>query len=88
MINPERKQQLITEYRKNDSDTGSIELQIAMLSDRINQINKHLTTYKHDYHSQVGLMKLVGRRRRFLRYLSRKSPSMYKSIIERLKLRA
>lgn len=88
MINPERKKNIMNDYRINDKDTGSIELQVAMLTDRINQLNKHLSENKHDYASQVGLMKLVGRRRRFLRYLARTNPVTYKNIIARLGLRA
>ena len=88
MIDKERKRQLMADYGKSESDSGSIELQIALLTERINQLNKHFESHKKDYGSRTGLMKLVGQRRRFLRYLERRNRKAYATIIERLELRA
>jgi small subunit ribosomal protein S15 len=87
MVNQERKQQLTQEYRKHDQDTGSIEVQVALLTERINQLNRHFAQASHDYASRVGLMRLVGQRRRFLRYLERKNKKAYHNLVERLGLR-
>jgi small subunit ribosomal protein S15 len=81
------KKQLITEYGAASGDTGSAEVQIAMLSKRISDLTEHLKTHKHDHHSRRGLLLLVGKRRRLLNYLHRTDISRYRSIIERLGLR-
>jgi small subunit ribosomal protein S15 len=81
------KQQLITEYGANDSDTGSAEVQVAMLSRRISDLTEHLKLHKHDHHSRRGLLLLVGQRRRLLNYLAKTDINRYRSIIERLGLR-
>jgi small subunit ribosomal protein S15 len=81
------KKQLITEYGSTEADTGSAEVQIAMLSRRIKDLTEHLKTHKHDHHSRRGLLLLVGRRRRLLNYLSRTDINRYRSVIERLGLR-
>ncbi|HEX4727819.1 MAG TPA: 30S ribosomal protein S15 [Jatrophihabitans sp.] len=81
------KQQLITEYGESDTDTGSAEVQIAMLSRRISDLTEHLKLHKHDHHSRRGLLLLVGRRRRLLNYLIKTDVNRYRSIIERLGLR-
>lgn len=87
MISTERKQKLIAEFHQAINDTGSIEVQIALMTERINELNKHFASFPKDYASRVGLMKLVGQRRRSLRYLERKNRQSYKQIIERLGLR-
>jgi len=81
------KDTLINEYHLHDGDTGSPEVQIAILTTRINQLTEHLKAHKHDEHSRRGLLKLVGQRRRHLAYLSRKAPDRYRVILGRLGLR-
>lgn len=81
------KQQLISEYGESGTDTGSAEVQIAMLSKRISDLTEHLKQHKHDHHSRRGLLLLVGRRRRLLNYLIKTDVNRYRSIIERLGLR-
>ncbi len=81
------KQQVIREYARFPDDTGSPEVQIALLTTRINQLTEYLKIHKHDEHSRRGLLKMVGRRRRHLTYLSHKDPERYKEIIRRLGLR-
>jgi small subunit ribosomal protein S15 len=81
------KKQLTVEYGASESDTGSAEVQIAMLSRRISDLTEHLKIHKHDHHSRRGLLLLVGQRRRLLNYLTRTDINRYRSIIERLGLR-
>ncbi len=81
------KDAIIQEYRRAPNDTGSPEVQIALLTTRIGQLTEHLKTHKHDEHSRRGLLMMVGQRRRHLTYLSRKDPERYKEIIQRLGLR-
>jgi small subunit ribosomal protein S15 len=81
------KQQIMTEYATVDKDTGSPEVQVAMLSRRISDLTEHLRHHKHDHHSRRGLLLLVGRRRRLLNYLAKTDISRYRSLIERLGLR-
>jgi small subunit ribosomal protein S15 len=81
------KKQLITEYGADGNDTGSPEVQVAMLSRRIADLTEHLKTHKHDHHSRRGLLLLVGRRRRLLQYLAKTDITRYRSLIERLGLR-
>lgn len=81
------KQRIITEYATTDGDTGSPEVQIALLSHRIAHLTEHLKTHKHDHHSRRGLLLLVGQRRRLLNYLRKTDIQRYRSIIERLGLR-
>jgi small subunit ribosomal protein S15 len=81
------KKQLIAEYGANESDSGSAEVQVAMLSKRISDLTEHLKFHKHDHHSRRGLLLLVGRRRRLLQYLARTDITRYRSLIERLGLR-
>ena len=83
----ERKQQIIAEYAINEGDTGSPEVQIALLTERINQLNSHLQTHKKDHHSRRGLLMMVGRRRGLLNYLMKVDVNRYRSLIERLGLR-
>jgi small subunit ribosomal protein S15 len=81
------KQKIMTEYATVEGDTGSPEVQVAMLSRRIADLTEHLRTHKHDHHSRRGLLLLVGRRRRLLQYLARTDINRYRSLIERLGLR-
>ena len=83
----DQKQQIITEHARSDGDTGSPEVQIALLSTRIAELTEHLKTHPKDHHSRRGLLKLVGRRRRLLDYLRRIDVERYRSIIGRLGLR-
>jgi small subunit ribosomal protein S15 len=86
-IPAERKTALITDYATNSIDTGSPEVQVALLSERITTLTEHLKTHAKDFHSRRGLLMLVGRRRRLLDYLKRKDAARYKTLIERLSLR-
>ena len=81
------KKQIIAEYAPTDGDTGSAEVQVALLSRRIRDLTGHLQTHKHDHHSRRGLLLLVGQRRRLLNYLAKTDINRYRSIIERLGLR-
>lgn len=81
------KQQIMTEYATSPNDTGSPEVQIALLSQRIKDLTEHLKTHKHDHHSRRGLLLLVGQRRRLLGYLQKVDIDRYRSLIERLGLR-
>ncbi|MDF5753996.1 30S ribosomal protein S15 [Spongiactinospora sp. TRM90649] len=81
------KKSIIAEYSTVDGDTGSPEVQIALLSKRISDLTEHMKVHKHDFHSQRGLLLLVGRRRRLLKYLQSKDIARYRSLIERLGLR-
>jgi len=83
----DKKQQLIDEYQINSEDTGSVEVQVAMLSARIRQLTDHLKRHSKDFHSRRGLMKLVGRRRRLLKYLRKNKPEVYKEMLEKLGIR-
>ena len=86
-ITAERKQALITEYGAKEGDTGSPEVQVAMLTKRIADLTEHLKVHKHDHHSRRGLLLLVGRRRRLLKYLAKKDINRYRAIRERLGIR-
>jgi small subunit ribosomal protein S15 len=83
----ETKSQIIEEHQTHDGDTGSPEVQVALLTQRIRDLTEHLKVNKHDYHSRRGLLKMVGQRRRMLRYLNRVSPERYRVLIEKLGLR-
>ncbi|NJL57883.1 30S ribosomal protein S15 [bacterium] len=86
-ITNERKQEVIKAFARTEGDTGSPEVQIAILTERILALTEHLKTHPHDQHSRRGLLKLVGQRRRHLRYISQKDPDTYRSLLERLGLR-
>ncbi len=86
-LTKEEKQQIFQQFGINANDTGSAQVQIAMLTRRINSLIEHLNVHKHDEHSRRGLMKMVGRRRRLLAYLRRSDPEAYKDLIQRLGLR-
>ena len=81
------KKKIITEHGSSANDSGSAEVQVALLSKRIADLTEHLKTHKHDHHSRRGLLLLVGRRRRLLNYLAKTDINRYRSIIERLGLR-
>ena len=87
MLDADVKQRIIEEYRAHESDTGSTELQVAMLTERIRQVTDHLRTHRKDVHSRRGLVTMVSKRRRLLNYLSREDVGRYQSLIGRLGLR-
>jgi small subunit ribosomal protein S15 len=87
MLTPERKSEIVGTFRQHDADTGSPEVQIALLSERIRELTEHFKIHTKDHHSRRGLLKLVGQRRRLLDYLKRKDFARYKNIIDRLGLR-
>jgi small subunit ribosomal protein S15 len=86
-ITAERKAELIKAYAKKDGDTGSPEVQIAILSERIKNLTEHLGSHNKDFHSRRGLLMMVGQRRRLLEYLKRENLKRYETVIERLELR-
>lgn len=87
MITKEEKQQIIDEYKINDNDTGSTNVQIAILTHRISSLTEHLKSHKKDHHSRRGLLKMVGVRRGLLKYLKEKDIDEYRSLIEKLGIR-
>ena len=87
MITKEQKATIIQEHALHDGDTGSSELQVALLTERITQLTAHMREHKHDYHTQHGLLKLVGQRRRQLAYLSRTDLPRYRAVLSKLGLR-
>lgn len=87
MISKEQKTAIIGEHARSEGDTGSPEVQIAVLTERINQLTGHMREHKHDYHTERGVLKLVGRRRRHLAYLNRIDVQRYRDIISKLGLR-
>jgi len=87
MLTPEQKQMLIEQYRVHENDTGSPEVQIAILTERINYLTEHLKEHKKDHHSRRGLLKMVGQRRGLLNYLRDNDLERYRTIIEKLNLR-
>jgi small subunit ribosomal protein S15 len=87
MLTPEHKQQLIEKYRIHEGDTGSPEVQIAILTGRINYLTEHLKEHKKDHHSRRGLLKMVGQRRGLLNYLRDNDITRYRTILEKLNLR-
>lgn len=87
VLTPERKAELIKEYGKTDTDTGSPEVQVALLSARIDYLTDHFKGHQKDYHSRTGLLKLVGKRRQLLNYLRNKDIQRYRDLIAKLGLR-
>ena len=83
----ENKQEIIRDYATGEGDTGSPEVQVAVLTQRIRHLTEHLRTHKHDYHSRRGLLKMVGKRRRLLKYLQKKDVERYRALIAKLGLR-
>ena len=87
MLTDDRKSEVIGTYRTHEGDTGSPEVQVALLSERINYLTEHFKTHVKDHHSRRGLLKLVGQRRRLLDYLKRKDADRYAELIQRLGIR-
>lgn len=87
MISKEKKQEIIEKFATHEGDTGSTQVQVAILTHRINELNEHLKIHKKDHHSRRGLMKMVGKRRSLLNYLKNNDLDEYKSLIKRLELR-
>ena len=87
MLLKEKKDNIIQQFQVHEKDTGSPEVQVALLTERINQITQHLKMHTHDHHSRRGLLMMVGQRRRHLAYLSKKDMGRYRAVIERLGLR-
>lgn len=87
MLTKERKEEIIRGFRVHEGDTGSPEVQVAILTERINRLTEHLRTHKHDHHSRRGLLTMVGQRRRLLTYLNGKSIARYQELIAGLGLR-
>ncbi|MBP3831721.1 MAG: 30S ribosomal protein S15 [Clostridia bacterium] len=87
MISKELKSQIIDKYKRDEKDTGSPEVQIAILTERINELTEHLKVHKKDNHSRRGLLKMVGKRRNLLNYLAKKDINRYREIVAQLGLR-
>lgn len=87
MVSAERKNSLIDEYRTHERDTGSPEVQVALLTERVNQLSEHFKVHGKDHHSRRGLLKIVSQRRRLLDYLRRTDAERYRNLIQRLGLR-
>ncbi len=86
-LTKEMKKKIITDYKTDKNDTGSAEVQVALLTERINELGGHFKTHAKDHHSRFGLLKMVGLRKRLLSYLHKTNPDSYKKIIARLDLR-
>jgi len=86
-LSAESKRNLIAKYKVHESDTGSPEVQVALLTERINELSEHFKTHKKDHHSRRGLLRIVSQRRRLLDYLRRTAPARYQELIQRLGLR-
>lgn len=86
-MTPAKKQEIIATYKREENDTGSPEVQIALLTQRINELTEHLKIHTKDNHSRRGLLKMVGKRRNLLNYLAKKDLERYRQIVEKLKLR-
>jgi small subunit ribosomal protein S15 len=87
MLVTDKKQEIINKFKLHDSDTGSPEVQIAILTERITYLTEHFKVHKKDHHSRRGLLKIVGQRRRLLDYVKKKDDARYKAIIEKLGIR-
>ena len=87
MLSTQTKRTVVDEHRTHERDTGSPEVQVALLTERINGLSDHFKTHKKDHHSRRGLLKIVSQRRRLLDYLRRKNPTRYQALIQRLGLR-
>jgi len=87
VLNKEEKEKIIKDHKINSKDTGSPEVQISIITNRINYLTEHFSAHKKDHHSKTGLMKLVGQRKRLLEYLKRQDVKRYESLIKKLKLR-
>ena len=87
IMTKERKQEIINTYKREENDTGSPEVQIALLSERISELTEHLKVHKKDNHSRRGLLKMIGKRRNLLNYLAKKDINRYREIVKKLNLR-
>lgn len=87
MLTKEKKQDILTKYQQHEGDTGSSDVQVALMTERINLLTEHLSTHKKDHHSRRGLLKLVAHRRRLLDYLSENDSKRYQQLIKKLNLR-
>ena len=83
----EQKTSIIEKYQLDKNDTGSVEVQVALLTERINELNEHLKVHKHDYHSGRGLLKMVGKRKNLLSYLAKNDVTRYRELVKKLGLR-
>ena len=86
-LSKDRKAAIVSEFARSKVDTGSVEVQVALLTDRINTLTEHMKEHKHDYHTNRGLLQLVGKRKSLLDYLKREDVQRYRELIEKLKLR-
>jgi len=86
-VDKEKKMEIITQFRLKENDSGSVDVQVALLSERINRLTEHLKLYPQDRHSRHALHGVIGQRRRFLRYLNRTAPERYYSLVNSLSLR-
>ena len=86
-LTKEKKTEIIEKYRLDENDTGSVEVQVALLTERINDLNEHLKVHKHDYHSNRGLLKMVGQRKSLLSYLAKEDVQRYRALVKKLGLR-
>lgn len=87
MIDKDKKQRLVEEFKQHDADTGSTEVQVAILTSRIRELTEHMKIHKRDYHSRRGLLIMVGKRRKLLQYLKSRDFTRYQNLIQRLGLR-
>lgn len=87
MIGKDQKEAVVGQFHTHENDTGSVEVQVALLTERIRQLTEHFRTHKKDHHSRRGLLMLVGQRRRLLSYLNKKDVNRYKTLVARLGLR-
>ncbi|MFO1430898.1 MAG: 30S ribosomal protein S15 [Candidatus Competibacteraceae bacterium] len=86
-LSTERKTQIVQDFQRDPADTGSPEVQVALLTNRINELQGHFAVHKQDHHSRRGLLKMVNQRRKMLDYLKKKDPQRYQTLLERLELR-
>jgi small subunit ribosomal protein S15 len=86
-LTKDKKETIIKDYKINDKDTGSVQVQIALLTERINNLTQHFKSHKKDHHSRRGLLRMVSQRRKLLSYLKKNSPEEYNSLIDKLELR-
>ena len=86
-LTKDEKTSIIEKYRLDENDTGSVEVQVALLTKRINDLNEHLKVHKHDYHSNRGLLKMVGQRKSLLNYLAKTDVQRYRVLVKKLELR-
>lgn len=87
MLQSEKKKEIVSQYALKDGDTGSVEVQVALLTERITALTEHLKSYNHDHNTRKGLLRLTARRRKFLSYLEREDVERYRALISRLGLR-